>query len=81
MKIDGAFVRDLPQQPFNQAVLQALQIIAGNLKIDTVAEFVETVEEMELLRSIGISCAQGHYIGRPRYRPYGRMNSFRRSSS
>ncbi len=70
MKIDGAFVRDLPHQPFNQAVLQALQIIAENLKIDTVAEFVETVEEMELLRSIGISCAQGHYIGRPRPRPY-----------
>jgi len=70
MKIDGAFVRDLPRQPFNQAVLQALQIIAKNLDIDTVAEFVETAEEMELLRSIGISCAQGHFIGRPRWKPY-----------
>lgn len=77
MKIDGAFVRDLPQQPFNQAVLQALQIIAKNLGISTVAEFVETVEELELLRTIGISCVQGHYIGRPRKQPYREDELFR----
>lgn len=76
MKIDGAFVRDLPRQPFNQAVLQALQIIAKNLDIATVAEFVETEEELDLLRSIGISCAQGHFIGRPRWKPYQETELF-----
>lgn len=77
MKIDGAFVRDLPRQPFNQAVLQALQIIAKNLDISTVAEFVETSEELDLLRTIGISCVQGHYIGRPRKQPYREDELFR----
>lgn len=70
LKIDGAFVRDLPNQPFNQAVLQALRIISEKIQVDTVAEFVENVEEMELLKEIGITCAQGHYIARPRKQPY-----------
>jgi diguanylate cyclase (GGDEF)-like protein len=66
LKIDGTFVRDLPNQPFNQAVLQALRIISEKMQVDTVAEFVETKEEMDLLRDIGITCVQGHFIGRPR---------------
>jgi len=70
LKIDGAFVRDLPNQPFNQAVLQALKIISEKINVDTVAEFVETEEELVLLKEIGITCAQGHFLARPRSKPY-----------
>jgi diguanylate cyclase (GGDEF)-like protein len=70
LKIDGAFTRDLPNQTFNQAVLRAIRIMADVLKIHTVAEFVETPSEFDLLREIGISCVQGHYVAVPRETPY-----------
>jgi diguanylate cyclase (GGDEF)-like protein len=70
LKIEGTFTRDLPNQNFNQAALRAIRIMAEVLKIHTVAEFVETESEFHLLRDIGISCAQGHYVALPRNRPY-----------
>jgi diguanylate cyclase (GGDEF)-like protein len=70
LKVDGTFVRDLPNQQFNQAALRAIRVIADTLEVGTVAEFVETKEEYDLLQQIGISFAQGHYIGKPRCRPY-----------
>jgi diguanylate cyclase (GGDEF) domain len=70
LKIEGAFTRDLPNQAFNQAVLRAIRIMADVLNIHTVAEFVETSSEYDLLREIGISCAQGHYVAVPRSTPY-----------
>lgn len=70
LKVDGAFVRDLPNQAFSQAALKAIRIISDTLNIGTVAEFVETREEYELLQKIGMSYAQGHYIARPRNTPY-----------
>ena len=70
LKIEGAFAKDLKNQVFNQATLRAIQIIADALKVETVAEFVETKDDFEVLSEIGISYAQGHYIGVPRSTPY-----------
>jgi len=70
IKIAGTFVEDLPRQAFNQAVLRAIKIIAEPLNIPTIAEFVEEVDECDVLREIGISMAQGHFFGRPRSAPY-----------
>jgi len=70
LKIEGAFTRDLPNQKFNQAALRAIRIVADALGIGTVAEYVETEEEFNLLREIGISYAQGHFIGAPRNIPF-----------
>ncbi len=70
LKIDGSFVRDLPNQQFNQAAVRAIRIIADALEIGMVAEYVETAEEYGLLQQIGVSHAQGHLIARPRSVPY-----------
>ncbi len=70
LKIEGAFTRDLANQEFNQAALRAICIIADVLKVKTVAEFVETQSEFDLLREIGISYAQGHYVAIARQTPY-----------
>jgi len=70
LKIEGAFVRDLPRQQFNQAALRAIRIVADALNVRTVAEFVETKEEYELLQQIGIPYAQGHFVAQPRSTPY-----------
>lgn len=76
LKIEGAFTRDLPNQPFNQAVLRALQVIADTIKVETIAEFVETEGEMALLKEIGIVLAQGHYIAKARETPYTESELF-----
>lgn len=70
LKIEGAFTRDLPNQAFNQAALRAICIIADVLKVKTVAEFVETKSEFDLLKEIGITYAQGHYVAKARQTPY-----------
>jgi EAL domain-containing protein (putative c-di-GMP-specific phosphodiesterase class I) len=59
-----------PNQAFNQAALRAIRIMADVLKVRTVAEFVETRSEFDLLHEIGISCVQGHYVAIPRANPY-----------
>lgn len=70
LKIEGAFTRDLPNQAFNQAALRAICIIADVLNVKTVAEFVETKAEFDLLKQIGITYAQGHYVAKARQTPY-----------
>ncbi len=70
IKIDGAFVHDLPRHSFNQAVLRAIVTIANDLGVETIGEFVETEEDFQLLREIGITCAQGYHIGPASPQPY-----------
>lgn len=70
LKIDSAFIRDLPKNEFNQAILRAIREVALIRNISTVAECVETAEQFELLGELGIDYAQGFHIGRPRSRPY-----------
>jgi EAL domain-containing protein (putative c-di-GMP-specific phosphodiesterase class I) len=70
LKIDCAFVRDLENNSFNQAILRAIREVAKIRNIKTVAECVETVEQYELLGELGIDYAQGYFIGRPRAFPY-----------
>lgn len=70
LKIDCAFIRDLPKNDFNQAILRAIREVARIRNIRTVAECVETREQFDLLGALGIDYAQGFFIGRPRSRPY-----------
>ncbi len=70
LKIDCAFVRDLENNSFNQAILRAIREVAKIRNIKTVAECVETVEQYNLLAELGIDYAQGYYMGRPRATPY-----------
>jgi diguanylate cyclase (GGDEF)-like protein/PAS domain S-box-containing protein len=66
IKIDGAFIRGLVSNPMDQLVVQAIVSIATGLGKKTVAEFVAEPETVSLLRTIGVDCAQGYYIGEPR---------------
>jgi diguanylate cyclase (GGDEF)-like protein len=70
LKIDCAFIRDLPKNHFNQAILRAIREVASIRGIKTVAECVEDTEQFGLLGELGIDFAQGYYIGKPRSRPY-----------
>ena len=65
LKIDGTFVRDLVGQPQSSAVVTAVIALAGSLRLDVVAECVESPEQMALLRRLGCHVMQGYLFSRP----------------
>jgi EAL domain-containing protein (putative c-di-GMP-specific phosphodiesterase class I) len=69
LKIDSQFIRNIHQDPENQAVTAALHAIGRNFEMFTVAEAVETADEANFLISIGIDCLQGYLFGAPTLRP------------
>lgn len=66
LKIDGAFVRDLADDPVDFAMVQAINQVGQVMGLRTVAEFVENERILERLRVIGVDFAQGYGIARPR---------------
>jgi len=64
IKIDRSFIMDLPD-PASVALVQALLALAQKLNIGVIAEGVETVDQLHVLREAGCSLAQGYLLGRP----------------
>lgn len=65
LKIDGGFVRGLPDSALDYAVVQSIAGIGGALGLKIIAESVETAEQIASLREIGIPLAQGWAYARP----------------
>jgi diguanylate cyclase (GGDEF)-like protein/PAS domain S-box-containing protein len=65
LKIDRSFVHDLATNRSNRLIVQTTISLAKSLGLKTVAEGVETPEQLELLRELGCSAIQGYLIGRP----------------
>ncbi len=65
VKIDGQFIRDINEDTDNQVLTTALVAIANQFDMLSVAECVETPEEMSFLQGLGLDCLQGYVIGRP----------------
>ncbi|MEL7100084.1 MAG: EAL domain-containing protein [Pseudomonadota bacterium] len=69
LKIDGAFIPGIANDPDNQALVRAMKSIATHFDMITVAEFVERPEDADCLARIGIDCLQGFLYGAPTVRP------------
>ena len=65
IKIDGAFVRDMPRNDADQLTVQAIVQIARGLGKTTIAEYVQDDATIEMLRDYGVDMAQGFHLGRP----------------
>ena len=65
IKIDGAFIRDLPRNDADQRTVKAIVEIARGLGKRTIAEFVEDEATRTLLQEYGVDMAQGYHLGRP----------------
>jgi len=65
LKIDGAFVKDMLQDPIDCAMVEAINHIGHLMGIQTIAEFVENVQIQEKLREIGVDFAQGYGVEKP----------------
>jgi diguanylate cyclase (GGDEF)-like protein len=65
IKIDGAFVRDMPRSDADQLTVQAIVQIARGLGKTTIAEFVQDDATTQMLREYGVDMAQGFHLGKP----------------
>ena len=65
MKIDRSFVKGLRERPEETVFLSAIIDLARTLEMRTVAEGVETAEQLALLQDRGCDIAQGNYFAEP----------------
>jgi EAL domain-containing protein (putative c-di-GMP-specific phosphodiesterase class I) len=65
LKIDGSFVRDLVNNRNHRLIVQTTIGLAASLGLRTVAEGVETAEQLALLKDLGCDSVQGYLISRP----------------
>ena len=65
LKIDRSFVMDTPGSDDDVAIVTAIVQLGRSLQLKTVAEGVETPEQLALLRQLGCDLAQGYGISRP----------------
>jgi diguanylate cyclase (GGDEF)-like protein len=65
LKIDRSFVRDLQTSRNDRSIVRAIIAVAQGLALETVAEGVETVAQLRILRDAGCQEVQGYLIGRP----------------
>jgi len=67
VKIDGQYVRSAFARPRNQAFLKAVVGLCHDLGIVTIAEMVEDVPSVRMLRACGVQYGQGFLFGRPAF--------------
>ena len=65
LKIDGSFIHDLAAEPINLAFVKAMNDIARQLGIHSVAEGVDDRRTAETLRKVGVRYAQGVHFNGP----------------
>ncbi|MCJ2061321.1 EAL domain-containing protein [Methylobacterium sp. J-088] len=65
IKIDRSFVKDLSSKPDGDAIIRAIAGLGKSLGMTTVAEGVETPEQMQRIRDEGCTDVQGYFISRP----------------
>ncbi|WP_375383553.1 EAL domain-containing protein [uncultured Sphingomonas sp.] len=65
VKIDRSFIESVPTSPASQAIIKAIVQLGNTLKMDVVAEGVETNEQMEMVSAFGCTHMQGYLLGRP----------------
>ena len=58
-------MRDINKDPEDRAIVSAIISMSRSLNLQTIAEGVETVEQMELLREQGCDEYQGYYFSKP----------------
>jgi len=65
LKIDRAFICDIDKDPSNHAIAKMIIELARSLKMEVIAEGVETQQELDCLIKLGCYQYQGYYFSRP----------------
>lgn len=65
LKIDQSFIRGIPDNNDDMAIIKAIVAMSKALNLEIVAEGVETQQQLDMLTEIGCEKIQGYLIGRP----------------
>ena len=65
LKIDKSFVAGLGPDPEDSTIVAAIVNLADTLEMQTIAEGVETIDQLVRLRGLGCRMAQGYYFAEP----------------
>src|SRR5262249_14407881 len=65
MKVDKSFVLQCATSRESLVIVKSIVDLAPNLNLKVVAEGVETLEVIELLRRLGCDIAQGYHVSQP----------------
>jgi diguanylate cyclase (GGDEF)-like protein len=65
LKIDKSFMREVPNDAENVAIVRTIVALGGTMKLERQAEGVETQAQLDFLRSEGCERAQGYLLARP----------------
>jgi EAL domain-containing protein (putative c-di-GMP-specific phosphodiesterase class I) len=65
LKIDGLFTSGIDHDPRKQAIVRSTVEMARELRIATIMERVETREEVDVVRDLGVDYAQGYFFSIP----------------
>jgi diguanylate cyclase (GGDEF)-like protein/PAS domain S-box-containing protein len=65
LKIDGGFIRNLPTDEIDRAMVEAVHRIGHIMGLQTIAEWVQDEAILQALREIGIDYGQGYAAGQP----------------
>ncbi len=65
IKVDMHFVQGVDRDPVKRQFLKSIQQIAESCGAQVIAEGVETMAELKVIRDIGIALGQGYFIARP----------------
>lgn len=66
IKIDGAFIQSLLDDPVDRVIVESMVKVAHQLKVRTVAEFVSSPELQKAVTELGVDESQGYVFGAPR---------------
>lgn len=69
VKIDKYFIQGLPADAQKRQFVRSIQHIAVNTGTRVIAEGIESAQELDVVRHIGIGLGQGYYLGRPQKKP------------
>jgi Amt family ammonium transporter len=65
LKIDGMFVKSIANNNVDRAMVDSINNIGHVMQLQTIAEFVESEEIIEILKEIGVDFAQGYAVAMP----------------
>ncbi len=65
VKIEGEFIANMANDKRDMAFVNSIAKLSKELNLETIAEFVESQEVLELVEAAHITYAQGYHVGRP----------------
>lgn len=65
IKIDSSFVKEAVYSPHHRVLIEAVVLVAKSLHMSTVAEGIETAEQLAIVRELGCEKVQGYFFSRP----------------